>query len=153
MMKQGTLKAMQVLHRAMLVGLIVFAAIAFLLVYTNKFTPSLADMDHVFQVIAVAISFAGFFVGSALSKKKIQEARDSSGDIKTKAGAYRSAGILQWALLEVPCILCIISFLLVGNYAFLALAAAIMCWFALNGPSKIKAMMLLRLSEEEMESF
>lgn len=38
-MKQGTLKAMQILHRAMLLGLILFAAIAFFLVYTNRFLP------------------------------------------------------------------------------------------------------------------
>lgn len=110
-------------------------------------------MDHLFQVIAVTVSFAGSFVGSALFKKKVQQARDSSADIKTKAEAYRSASIIQWTLLEGLCLLCIIFFLLVGSYAFLALAAAIMFWFALNGPSKIKAMMLLRLSEEEMENF
>ena len=153
MKQQGTLRAMQVVHRAMLLVLIVFAAIAFFLVYANKFLPSLADMDHLFQIIAVTVSFAGFFIGSALFKKKMQQARDSSTGIKTKAEVYRSASIIQWALLEGPCILCIICFLLVGNYAFLALAAALMFWFALNGPSKIKAMMLLRLGEEEMENF
>lgn len=152
-MKQGTVKAMQVLHRAMLLGQIIFAAIAFVVVYTNRFPPSLADMDQLFQVIAVTVSFAGFFIGSALFKKKVQEARDSSAAVKVKAGTYRSASIIQWALLEGPCLFCIICFLLVGNYAFLALAAAIMFWFGLNGPSKIKIMMLLRLSEEEMENF
>jgi hypothetical protein len=153
MKQQGTLKKLQILHRAMLFGQIVFAAVAFFLLYTNKFTPSLAEKDQLLQVIAITISFGGFFIGSTIFKKKLQQARDSATDIKLKADAYRLASIIQWTLLEGPCLLCIIFFLLVGNYAFLALAAAIMFWFALNGPSKIKVMMLLRLSEEEMENF
>lgn len=153
MKQHGTLKKLQILHRVLLIGQIVFAAVAFFLLYTNKFTPLLPDKDQLLQVIAIIISFGGFFIGSTLFKKKLLQARDSSTVIKSKADAYRFASIIQWALLEAPCLFGIICFLLVGNHAFLALSAAIMFWFALTGPSKIKVMMLLRLSEGEMEHF
>lgn len=153
MQQQNTLKSLQVLHKAMLLGQVLFAAVVLFLKYSGSFTSSFSHLDKTLQVFAVAISFAGFFIGSALFKKKVQQARDLSADIKTKAAAYRSASIIQWALLEAPCLFCIICFLLVGNYAFIALAAVLMFWFALNAPSKIKIMMLLRLSEEEMERF
>jgi len=41
-------------------------------------------------------------------------------------------------------------FLLVGNYAFLALAVASMLLFAINAPAKIKLDMLLQMDEEEI---
>ena len=153
MKQQSTLKGLLILHRAMLLGQILFAAIAFFLKYTNNFPSSFTQQDKLLQVIAIAISFAGFFIGSSLFKRRITQARDSLNDIKEKAGAYRSASIIQWALLEGPSLFCIICFLLVGNYAFLALSAALMLWFFLTGPSKTKAMLLLRLNEEEMETF
>ena len=153
MQQQGTLKKLQVLHRAMLFGQILFMAVAFFLAYSNNFPPSFSHLDKILQVIGVTISFAGFFIGSSVFKKKLQLARDSSAGIKTKAAAYRSAGIIQWALLEVPSLFCVICFLLTGNYAFIALAAALLFWFALQAPSKIKIMMLLRISENEMEDF
>jgi hypothetical protein len=44
----------------------------------------------------------------------------------------------------------IICFLLVGNYAFLALAGALMILFAINTPTKIKMAMLLQINEEDI---
>jgi len=152
MQQQSTLKSLQVLHKAMLVGQIIFAAIAVFLNYTDKFPPSLASQDQLLQLIAVAVSFACVFIGHAVFKKKVAQARDISG-IKEKATLFRTASIIQFALLEAAAMFCIICFLLVGNYSFIALAIAIMLWFAMNAPSKMKAMLLLRMSEEEMESF
>jgi hypothetical protein len=153
MQQQNTIKALQILHKAMLLGQILFAAVVLFLKFSGSFTFSLSCLDKTLQVFAVVISFAAFFIGSALFKKKVQQARDSALDVKIKADAYRSASVIQWALLEGASLFCIICFLLAGNYAFLALSAALLFWFALNGPSKIKIMLLLGLNEEEMENF
>lgn len=153
MKQQGTIKALQVLYWAMLLGLVLFACIAFFLKYTDKFPSSMRTQDQLLQVIAIAVSFAAVFIGSSNFRKKILQIRNSFQPVSEKAAAYRSACILQWALLEVSCLFCIICFLLVGNLAFIGLAAALMFWFALTNPSKMKIMLLLGLSEEEMEDF
>jgi hypothetical protein len=149
----GTLKGLQIIHKAMLLGQVVFAAVTFFLKYTESFPSTLNHLDKTLQVVAILLCFAGFFTGSSLFKKKLQEALAAFADTKTKAATYRSACIVQWALLEGPSLFCIICFLLVGNYAFLALSVALMLVFALTAPVKLKIMLQLQLSEDEMEQF
>jgi hypothetical protein len=151
--QRATIKTLQILHRALLLGVVLFAAIAFFLQYTGKFSSPVREKDQLLQLIAIAVCFAGGFIGASVFKKRILQTRNSQQSIAEKAAAYRSASIIQWALLEGPAIFCIICFLLVGNLAFLALAAAVLFWLALTGPSKIKIMLLLRLAEEDMENF
>ena len=147
---KGTLKALQIIHRAMLLGMILFASIAFFLNYSGNFPPSLQQHDQVLQVITIVLSVGGFFIGNTLFKKKIFQLRESGNDLNDKLSSYRSASLLQWALLESPALFATICFLLVGNYAFLALAAALMLLFAINAPTKIKIAMLLQVSEDEI---
>jgi hypothetical protein len=71
--------------------------------------------------------------------------------IREKFAKYRMACIIQWAMLEGPCLFCCICFFLVGNYAFLALAVALVLLFALLTPVKIKAALQLGLSSTDME--
>jgi hypothetical protein len=150
----GTLKGLQIIHRAMLIGQVMFLAIAIFLKLTDSFPSDLHELDKTLQVVAIVLCLGGFFIGSSLFKKKIQHAVDTyPPDIKEKAVAYRSACIVQWALLEGPSLFCIICFLLVGNYAFAALAISLMLLFGLTAPVKLKVMLQLRLSEEEMEQF
>ena len=85
MQQQSTLKSLQVLHSAMLAGQIVFASIAIFLKNSNNFASLLADKDSLLQIIALAVSFAGFFISSNIFKKKVATARDSPGSIKEKA--------------------------------------------------------------------
>ncbi|MES2848798.1 MAG: hypothetical protein V4685_07055 [Bacteroidota bacterium] len=153
MKNQSTLRQLFILHKALLFGQIMFAAIGLFLQYTNRLNFNLSHLDQVLQVVVLIFSAAGVFIGASLFKKKIQQAKDTLTDVKAKAEVYRSASIIQWALIEAPSLFCIICFMLAGNYAFLALAAALMLWFALTGPAKLKIMILLGLNETEMENF
>lgn len=153
MKQQGTVRSLVLLHRIMLLGLVLLAAIAFFLQYTGYWPPALAEQDQLLQLLAIAFSFAGVFAGATIFKKRVYQLRHSQQTIHEKALAYRSTCILQWALLEGPALFCIVCFMLTGNLAFLCLAMAIMLWFALTHPSKMKIMLLLRLRETEMESF
>jgi hypothetical protein len=148
--KPGELKALQIIHRAMLSGQILFAGIAFYLNYSGNFVASLKGHDQLLQVIAIVFSFGGFFIGSSLFKKKMQQLKESSPTLKTKLAAYRSAAIIQWALLEGPVLFSVICFMLVGNYAFFALAVVFILLFAVTTPNKTKMMVLLGLSEEDI---
>ena len=148
--KPGELKSLQIVHRALLLGLVLFAAIAFYLNYSGNFIAGLKSYDQPLQVIAITLSFGGFFIGSLLFKKKMQQLKDSSPELRVKLSTYRSAAIMQWALLECPALFAIICFLLVGNYAFLALAVVFIILFAVTAPNKTKMMLLLQLTEEEI---
>jgi hypothetical protein len=153
MNQQATIRSLQMFHKALMLGPILFGVLSFYLVYAGKFSPPMAEQDQLLQLIAIAFSFAAVFIGSSIFKKKVFELRDARQPLTQKAAAFRSVCFIQWALLEGACIFCILCFLLTGNLAFLALAAAVMLWFALSGPSKTKIMLLLRLSESEIENF
>ena len=73
------------------------------------------------------------------------------GSVSERFAVYRSACILQWALIEGPCLFCIIGFFLTGNYAFMALAGVLIILFAMQSPTKAKVMLHLNLSEQEIE--
>jgi len=146
----GYFKALQIVHRAMLLGVILFATIACFLNYAGSFPPSLQSYNEALQVVAIIFSLSGFFIGNFLFKKKISGLRELNNDLPAKLSIYRSASFIQWALLEAPALFAIICFSLVGNYAFLALAAALVLLFVINAPSKIKIAMLLQVREEDI---
>ena len=145
------LKMLQFLHKAMLIAMLLFAAVAFYLIYSNTFEPTLQQYDKVLQVVAIALSFGGFFIGSALLKKCIQSVKDNSESAEVKIASYRAVTIIQWALIEGPCLFALICFLLTGNLSFFLLAALFIILFAVTGPNRLKIMLLLQLSEEEMD--
>lgn len=153
-MKPGQiLRSLQWMHRVLLLGIVLFAGVAFYLKYNAKIPSTLAQSDHIFQLVAIAVSAAGVFFGATLFKKRVIQLRNSQQSVPEKAAAFRAVSIFQWALLEGPAIFCIACFLITGNLAFLGLAAVVMTWFLLTYPSKLKVMVMLRLGEEEMESF
>jgi len=146
----GGLKALLIIHKALLIGQLLFAAIAFYLVYSKSFTDQFQHLNQILQVIALVFSAAGFYVGSLLFKKKLLQARETLTGLKDKWALYRTACMLQWSMLEAPCIFVIICFLLTGNYAFLALAVALIFLFAMMAPTKLKIVFQLQVSEAEI---
>ena len=147
----NSLKALNIIHKAMLAGQILFAAVCFYIVFSKIQIIFMGEyMDKVLQVMAITFSAAGFFTGSFVFKKKLQQARDTPAGGKEKFSMYRSACILQWAFLEGPSLFGIICFFLTGNYGFIVLSAVLMLLFAMLAPSKIKIAFQLGLSEDEL---
>jgi ABC-type xylose transport system permease subunit len=145
------IKALTIIHKVLLVGQILFIAICFFLVSAKMMEPVEEELDRIFQVVALVISGAGFFVGVTLFKKKILLLRNMEADAKEKFSLYRAACIFQWALMEAPCLFCIVCFFLTGNYAFVALAAVLILLFAMQAPSKVKIAFHLGLRDDELE--
>jgi hypothetical protein len=73
------------------------------------------------------------------------------GNLAEKSNHYRKANLIQWTMVEVAILFSISCFLLTGNYAFAALAIALMVFFALLGPSRLKTMLQLQLNEQELD--
>ena len=150
MQKGNALKLLIVLHKALLMGQLVFAGICTYLVYTKAVFPAAAELEKVLQVAALIVTAGGVYAGLTIFKKKLVQVRDMQSD-KEKFSLYRSALIIQWALLEAPSLFCVICFLLTGNYAFLALAVVLIFLFVMAAPSKTKMLTQLQLSESELD--
>jgi len=153
MKKTGAFAALKIVHNAMLVGQVLFILVLFFMAYSKKTGPVLPEMDKPLQIIAVLLSALGFLLGTNIFKKKLLAIRDDMNNVgvQEKFAKYRTACIMQWAMIEGPCLFCCICFFLVGNYAFLALAAVLVLLFGLLAPGKIKAALQLGLSTTDME--
>jgi hypothetical protein len=151
MQKGKALKALNIIHKGLLAVQVMFAALAAYLLYSGSVFPTAAELDRTLQIVALAITTAGVFAGFTIFKKKLGQIRDMQGNAKEKFDQYRSACIMQWALMEGPAIFCIICFFLTGNYAFLAVAAFVIVLFAMTGPSKLKIQLQLQISEAELD--
>lgn len=146
------LKALGIVHKAMLAGQVILAGISIVLFSAGIETPQMKEYDRTFQIIAVVAAAIGFIAGTNLLKKKMREAREATNTPAEKFDRYRSASILLWALLEGPCLLSLVFFYLTANYAFIALAAVLIFLFFIFGPSKQKAMMHLGLTDSEADN-
>ena len=151
MQKGNGLKALSVIHRALMMGQILFASVCIYLIYSNAVLPLANDLDKILQVVALALTAGGIFAGMTLFKKKLMQIREMQTGAKEKFDLYRSACIIQWALLEGPSIFCIICFFITGNYAFLALVLVVLFLFAMTAPSKVKILLQLQISESELD--
>ena len=148
----GVFRSLLILHKAMLVGQIIFALVAFYLVYSNTFPfQNLRELDRILQVVAICCSVGGVYAGLLLFKRRVLVAREIQAGPKAKLTLYRQACLFQWSLIEGPCFIVIIGFLLTHNYAFLALAAVLILLFSMLAPSKLKIALQLKISEAEVD--
>lgn len=151
MQKQPAFTALNMIHKALLMGQVLLAAVCTYLVYSKTVEPPAPEWEKMLQVIALILTFTSIYASFALFKKKLMQIREMQAGIKEKFEQYRAASILQWALIEGPAIFSIIGFFLTGNYAFLALMLAIIFLFVMTGPSKLKIQLQLQLSEADLE--
>ncbi len=148
----NNIQSLNIVHKALLTGQLLFAAIAFYLVYSGTMILIVdKQTDKILQIAVIAVAAAGFFGGNLMFKKKIISLRGASMPANEKFRAYKRAAILHWAMLEAPALFSIICFLLTANYAVLILGIVLIFCFAMLGPSRQKISFQLGLSAEEAE--
>lgn len=150
-MKNATIfRSLSLIHKAMLVGQMVFTAVMFILVYRKELSPILAEHEKTIQIVALVFSALAIFFGNSLFKKKLALMNGYTvTDAKAKLTQYRSACLMQWALLEAACLINGVGLLLTSNYAFLALSVVLLLYFAMLIPvkSRIAAQLNLQISD------
>lgn len=151
MQKGNAFRALNIIHKGLIAGQVMFAAVTAYLLYSGAVIPAATELDRTLQVVALAITAAGIFAGFTIFKKKLVQVREMQSSAKEKFDQYRAACIIQWALMEGPAIFCIICFFLTGNYAFLAVVGFVIILFAMTGPSKLRIQLQLQISEAELD--
>ncbi len=151
MNKASGFKTMNILHKAFLLGQIIFFALSIFIVYSKMIEPPAKELNKLFQLMVIIVAAGGYFSGAAIFKNKLVQIGEMKSSTKEKFEIYRVASIIKWSLLEGPFIFSIIGFVLTGNYAFLALAFVLMLLFTIESPTDIKIAMHLGISESELK--
>jgi hypothetical protein len=147
--KGNDFRALQVLHVAMLAGMVMFTVISVLVIIGQGPLQPGASLEKTLQVVALLVAVGAVAAGFVLFNKRLP-AIQAINDVKARMAAYRASAMIRWALIEMPMLLSVISFILTGNYAFLALAIALLLLFAAIRPSKALLVYQLQLSGTEI---
>ena len=146
-----SLNSLEVVHKGLLIGQVIFALVASFLLFDNRLIPPFKEYDRILQLHILSLSFGGFYIGTFyILKRQVEQIKKRNLTAGEKFSSYRKACMMQWALIEGPCLISIMCFLLVGNISFLALAGTLMVLFALLAPTSLKIQLLLKLREEDL---
>jgi hypothetical protein len=143
------LKAITVFFYTMIGGLLIFAALVFVL--TLMETPVLNDKS-IEQIFLVAVLFAALIstsLATRLYNKRIVEIRSLSLTLMNKLTIYRAALILYLAICESAGLFAIIVYFLTGNKLLLIIIVFVLLAMLLKRPEKFKIFNELQLSSEE----
>lgn len=144
-------RELQTIYRVLLYTQIGFWILALVLIQFAVFKPVATEsLDRILQVIAVFYSFIAVIVGLQLFRRRLETIKSLEIPARDKIIQYKSASVVQWALLEGAGIFCIVSYILTGNWSFLGLAIMLLAIFGGLNPFKQKVMLQLRLSDTDV---
>jgi hypothetical protein len=144
-------RELQTIYRVLLYGQMFCWVLALILVQTGLLQPFASDsLDRLLQVIAVLYSFLAFFVGLQLFRRRLETIKAIDLPARDKLVQFKSASLVQWALLEGAGIFCVICYIITGNWSFLALAVMLLGVFGGLNPFRQKVMLQLRLTEQDV---
>ncbi|PWT95955.1 MAG: hypothetical protein C5B52_16810 [Bacteroidetes bacterium] len=149
--RKSELKSLQVLYLALLTGQVLFLGISFVVVHYNDTMLISENFSRIFQVLALGVAAAAFFIGYNIFKKRVQGINEAGYiTLERKIEQYRAVSIIRWALMEGSTLFSIIGFITTSNYAFVILAAVMLFFFAGLNPTKDKLAKDLQLNENEI---
>jgi Na+-transporting NADH:ubiquinone oxidoreductase subunit NqrB len=148
--KQNAFAGLRILHLSLCIGVLFFSILAFFVTRDGPFVPGDANLNRTFQGIAALLSVGALIFGYRTFNKKLVSIRSSTNNGIQKMDEYRKTLIGWWAIIEAPAFFAIICFMMVGNYAFLALAGFHFLLMVLFAPRKDNIILLLNLSSDEV---
>lgn len=124
------LKMPTMLFLALMFGQLSLAAVSIFL----RMQGEMQSHKELLTPLALAVFITaslGYILGNMLYKKKMQEAQTA----RAKLNTYQVALLLRLALLEAPCILAFIGYLLVGHSMFLFVGFSLILLFLTHKPT------------------
>ncbi len=145
---QQYFKLLNIIHKALLGGQLVFMIVSVFLVLSGTFEAFLAEERNLFFIIVAIMAAGGLFAGNFLYNKQLNSIIQLN-DFIEQFTKMRALIIMRLALLEGPTILAIIFYLLTGSWLFLLFAAVLLLLFLKLKPDKEKIIEELEFSEEK----
>jgi len=151
--KPSEIKALQILYTALLAGQILFLVITSVIIFSGNFSIdfSLRNYSTEILIVCIVIGLAGYFGGTSIFRKKMEQLNNSPKSLMEKLNDYRGISITRWALSEFATLLSIIMVFITGSPALLAVAVLLIALFLTVRPSLSKAASDLNVSEMEIE--
>lgn len=115
----GDYKTLAIITRALILGIILFSVVAIIIHFVQgAFINDESLVTTVFLVI-LAIAIVAILGARVIYNKRVDALKESNQTSKEKLDIFRAVTITHMALCEMPALLGIISFLILGSFLFL----------------------------------
>ena len=146
------IKAISVLHYALLAGQLFFGIIMFFLVWLKRENSfPLENISQQMLIACIVIAAVAYLAGNMLFKKKLENINEENNPVSKKLDEYRGANIIRWALMQFATLFCIIIFFVTGNYSIMIVAAVMLILFFTAKPGAEKTVADLGISLNDLD--
>src|SRR5689334_4312042 len=111
-------KALAVLTRALISGLLLFSILSMVLHYLSRISDKLKDDSKIVFSSVLVLSIIVILITRAIYSKRINVLKETNQSSREKLDIFRSITITHMALCEFPALLSIICFIIFGNFLF-----------------------------------
>lgn len=118
-----------------------------LLIFSN-IQPNL-ELNSILEIIVTLLFAVAIGITYIFTKQKMKSITEKK-DLSEKLSEYRTLFIMKFAILEMPSILGIVSYILTGNNLFLIYTVLIILVFIVNYPSKVRIASEIGITESEL---
>lgn len=143
-----TIKALSILRIAFAMGCTIFLGVVAYLIEIQKYPASNISANLLLPV-AAAIFLVCSFVAKIFERKKLSSL-NSNIPAADKLALYRSVKIFNFAMIELPVIVVIISYFLTANRMFLFVAPLLIARFFLEKINEDVIVNKLQLNRQEL---
>ncbi len=140
------IKSLQIIHFALLLGVLVFGA--YVALTTNEQLFFSFEKDKAFLYLAILIAFAGNLASKFLFSKLLKQI-PSNSDLLQKATKYSTAHIFRMAMLVFPTLMCIIFVMRSNNSFYFIIVGILILMMLAIYPSKAKFVNDVTLTTKE----
>ncbi len=141
-------KVNNILFLAMLIGQLLFMAIAVFVVQNRNMGIPDKELDQIFIILVPVFGMTAMFISRFIYNKKIESIKNENDKLK-KIIAYRASKIISWAIVESSVLFSLVIYLLTGNNVFIAVAVFLIGYFIMNRPSREQFKEVCNLSESD----
>lgn len=144
------LKSLQVVHLAMMAGIVFFVSIALFLQLSAGFVQAFADEESLFLLIILVLT-SGSIATSFIIERSRKNEIGAEPNLATKLVSYRSLQILTLALHEAPAFVSVVMYLLTGNLFFLGFTISLLLLMLMRFPTESKIAQNLSLDRQQQK--
>ncbi|WP_448105039.1 hypothetical protein [Pedobacter panaciterrae] len=148
-MNSSKLKAMQTIHLAFCLAIVLMAATSYLTVKDRLYLDADLNQNDIFFPLFPLIGLVSIALGQFLFKKQLSNLHGLSAD--DKINKYQVAFLMRTALFELPALLNIVGFLVSGNIVFLIAGVVFFMLLVSARPSKQAIIEALGLNYPDTE--
>lgn len=145
---QDTLKALSIIHYALIAGLLIFTGVAYYVIGPTMAGGEAESYYSLFRYLIPGVAIMAILFGRFIGTKMLQKAQEI-GELPLKLSAYQSIAIVRWSLMEGAGMFAVVAYLLTGNQVFIMVALAAAAYLFTQKPTVNLISQELGLSNEE----